>query len=48
MAIYVHPWWGYQTVSTAEQLSALQEGAGPWALLLRTMAKFQSNGHPYL
>lgn len=26
MAIYVHPWWGCQTVSTAEQLSALQEG----------------------
>lgn len=46
MAIYVHPWWGCQTVSTAEQLSALQEGAGPWALLLRTMAKLQSNGTP--
>lgn len=42
-------WHGYlctQTVSTAEQLSALQEGAGPWALLLRTMAKLQSNGTP--
>lgn len=44
-------WHGYlctQTVSTAEQLSALQEGAGPWALLLRTMAKLQSNGTPTL